>query len=235
MLLFLFACSADPSGVWLFHLAETPDAEECSTTVSHNFIAAGLPAESLDDSEWEIEASSTWSESSLFGLVSGAGAGYTLLLDGRIYESADGASFTYARSAVDDESWSHPSGYVWNASGAASVERVVSANLEEGWTGTWSSVASTSEDYEESDGWSEEIGIGAVGQIPSGEHLVEDDGADGEVAVDNGFDTLDCADEPCQLTITTDCAIEWSLSAELTDLAAEDYEAVAGYETDAGY
>ncbi|HJN77460.1 MAG TPA: hypothetical protein QGF58_26280 [Myxococcota bacterium] len=235
MVLLLFACKADPSGVWLFHLAETPDAEDCATTVSHDFVGAGLPGEDIDESEWQISETATWSESSLFGLVSALSEGYTLLLDGRIYTSADGATFTHSRASEDDESWIHPSGYQWSSSASASLEMTVTANLEEGWSGTWSSVDSTIEDYEESDGWSEEIGIGTTGQIPSDDHLVEEDDTGTEVPVSNLFEEIDCADDPCQLSISTDCSIDWSLSAELTSLTAEDFEAVAGYETDAGY
>ena len=235
MFVLLLACAPDPSGVWLFHVAETPEAEDCGTTVSHNFIDAGLPTEEIDESEWEISESAAWSEAAHFGLVSRAGEGFTLLLDGRIYDSEDGAAFTHLRSTEDDESMVHPSGYQWRASERSSLEVTITATLEQGWTGTWSSLDSATEDYQESDGWSEEIGIGATGQIPSATWLVEEDDTGAEVPVDNLFEELDCADEPCQLAVETECTLEFALSAELTDLTAEDFEAVAGYETDAGY
>jgi len=235
MLLLLTACSTDPSGVWLFHLAETPDGEDCGTTVSHNFIGAGLPTEEIDESEWEISESATWSESSLFGLVSATAEGFTLLLDGRIYEG-DGETFTHVRTTDEDQRWTHPTGYQWSASETSTLELKATSTLEKGaWTGSWSAVDSQVEDYEESDGWSEDIGIGTTGQIPAATVLVEQDEAGDEVPVANLYEELDCADEPCQLSIATDCATEWGLSGELTDLSAEDFEAVAGYETDAGY
>ncbi|MCP4807008.1 MAG: hypothetical protein GY913_26830 [Proteobacteria bacterium] len=229
----LVACAQNPEGVWLFHISETPDDAACGTVVSHNFVGAGLPAQALDEDEWELADSVTWSEAELFGLVSATDTGWVLLLDGGIYEaSAEDESLVFVeeREELSDANAQHPSGYVFEASMAKTAVRSVS--LDEG--ATWDVDSSDERSWAESDSWSEDIGIGANGEAPVGDYLVVDDGAGGEMAANNGFDVVDCADEPCQLSVSTVCSQSWVVRATKTDLSAEDFESVEPYETDAG-
>ena len=48
-------------------------------------------------------------------------------------------------------------------------------------------------------------------------------------------DLPDCSDDPCELQVESSCSLSFTLSAERTDLSAEDFEAVEPFEREAGY
>lgn len=233
MLLTLLACASNPEGVWLFHISETAEDASCEASVSHNVLDAGLPAEILDEDEWEISDTEAWSEAELFGLVSATDAGFVLLLDGGIYEASDEDEelvFTEVREELEDSSAEHPSGYVWRASTERSQTRTVS--LGDG--ATWDLESSDEQTWSESDSWPDDIGIGATGNIPVGDYLVVSDGAEGTLPASNVFDTLDCTSEPCQLSVSETCSRSWVVRATPTAIDPAEFDSVEPYETGAG-
>lgn len=233
MTLLLLACAQNPEGVWLFHISETPDDADCATSVSHNALAAGLPAEIEDEDEWERSDSETWSEAELFGLVTATSTGWVLLLDGGIYEASaedETPVFREEREEVASSADEHPSGYVYEADATATRTRTIT--LGEG--ASWDVESNDEATWAESDSWADDIGVGATGAIPFGDWLVVDDGAGGTAAAANAYDVLDCADEPCQLQVTETCSSSWVVRATKTELSPEDFEAVEPYETDPG-
>jgi hypothetical protein len=238
--LMLLACSGDPEAVWLFSIEEEVSDADCETTVSHNFVAAGLPFEEQDEEVWDLAESSSLSAHVLYGLVHQTASGWTLLLDGEIYEASPSESETLSFVAEyrteSSESEEHPSGYVFESGAeqelSLGVDLLVDGPLA---SGTWSSEEQARLEVAESDGFSaEEVGF-ATGQIPSDDYLVEDDGADGLQPALNEADVPDCSDDPCELQVESSCSLSFTLSAERTDLSAEDFEAVAPFERDAGY
>ncbi len=240
MFLMLLACAGNPEGVWLFSIEEEVSDADCETTVSHNFVAAGLPFEEQDEEVWDLQESVALSSHLLYGLIHQSADGWTLLLDGEIYEASVSESETLSFVGEDrtesSESQEHPSGYVYSASAEQELSLGVGLLVDgKVATGSWSSDEQARLEVAESDGFSaEEVGF-AVGQIPSDDYLVEDDGAEGLQPALNEPDVVDCGDDPCELQVDSSCSLSFSLSAERTDLSPEDFEAVEPFERDAGY
>ncbi len=235
----------DPTGVWLFTIAETAaTGDECDESVFHNFAEAELPEESEEESDWTEQESADQSERVTFGHIAASGDSYLLIIDGWVLPQAEGGSelqhtFQWEQSELRDSSASHAAGYLFiDETEQTETTRLVLTFPEtapkEGAaviTGTWESESTSLQSWEEADTWPDDEGfeIGETGQIPAGSWLVveETDTESGELvqsAAVNTRDASECSETPCVLTVNSACLYSYSLSAEHSDIDPSDID-----------
>jgi hypothetical protein len=243
MLALLTGCSG-ADGVWLFTLHVDPQAaEECISSLSHNFVDASQPAgdDTLDEDPWSSETLTEISGQAFFGLITSTADGAVLVVAGETYTGLQGEgggwTFDWTQSELVDDTDQHASGYGWTAYTVVEETTAFDLTLAAGSaTGELISDGSVDATYNESDAWGEEVAatIGSTGRIPASSYLVKDDGAGGTYPATNDLNLADCSSNPCTLGVTTACSLAVSLDAELTDLDPAAFGGIDGAGQDAG-
>lgn len=216
-------------GVWLVELP--PSAEEaCDSTLTENFENAD-PYDTPDtpDSEWTYEETTDASGSLFFvEVLEGKGGKAVLVLGSEaIPGTKDGNVYTFTWDDFENsvDSAEHESGYVYREEVNASSKTTLT--FEKGKsgtaTGTWSIDSSEEYVFAESDEWDESATGYWNGQIEDVSYSY----LDGDAS--NMYDSADCADERCRITISQTCS--GSLPVTMTWYASADddvYEGVSG-------
>ncbi len=249
------ACAPDIiDGVWQFSMQATDQsAEACTESVSHNFSFGWVPAEDVEDPDWNESEDEALSDQIFYGLITSTGPDAATLILGTeaypgVHESDGSWTFVWTSMTTSSDDDVHASGYQFSAT--ADQTREVTFELQNDGDvlqGTQYSNSSTTQNWTESDSWNTKAltpylaGAGTRGQIPSFNYLVTDDddpkSAPGSTMPQyNEGESFDCDDDLCMLNRMITCDDGWPIDAVRTTLSTgEDYEGVVGAGQASGY
>lgn len=230
-LLLLPGCATAPWGTWSFAVALTePVGDECTTSVSHNYSGADVPAETaVTDEAWTTSAEETYSEALFFGRVEESGQGAILIIGtDALPGSQDEAgvwTFAWTGETAGNDQATHASGYDYVYTHAAtSTLRVKGTVNNETFTGTWTRESTSRQKWDESDTWGDEAAayVGDNGETPAGTYLVLDDGSGAQVAANNARLAYDCENTGCTLSVEEGCGYTYDLTGQRTGFEGQD-------------
>lgn len=231
MILFLAGCATTPWGTWAFTLNVTePSADDCTTTVTHNFTGAHVPeSTAVDDEDWSTEDSAESSPVLFFGRIEEVGQGSMLIVGSEALPGTynDDGSWTFAWEGATSgsDSQSHASGYDYGHTfEKTSTLRVKGSFNNETFTGTYATEATDRNKWEESDTWSDEAAAyaGDNGDAPAGSYLVLTDGAGVEYPANNSRGAYDCDAADCSLQVEGACGYSYEISGQLTSFEGNE-------------
>ncbi len=235
--LLLTGC-AGVDGTWMFTRSLTiATGEECTSSVTHDFVGAYPPPTLADDSAWTESDTSEVSSDVFFGRVDQEGKVAVLIVGESAYpgqKQEDGSwVFSWDHTSAGRQNDTHESGYQFVYSYEATTTTRVSGTFGgDGFTGTWEDTSQSLLSWTESDTWSEDVAvsIGSTGQIPSSSYLLKLDLDGNEVAATNDYVTPDCDVSGCLLTVSAACGYSYDMTGQRTGFAGSD----ADWTSDAG-
>lgn len=213
-LLLLAGCggSSDPTGLWLLNLALDPAdhaGQTCNQDVTENFAHAAWPVEEQAESNWtETESQTSTGIAVLVRIETLEDGGAVLFFADAIFpgqeDEGGGWQFGWTDEQVSSYEQTHAEGYAYQETESATAALSWSLALaDSAVTGTWAATTDSTSDWRESDGWdSDEVGLSS-GQIPASAWL--EDTEDVWASVENEPDSSDCDEDPCRLTVSSQC------------------------------
>lgn len=231
MVLMLLVACAPAWGTWMFTKEVTlATGDECTDSISHNFVGAYEPVEVGDDPSWTELDTGAQSSEVFFGRLEEAGEGAVLIVGTEALPGTmqkDGSwLFYWTNSASGAEGLDHTTGYAWDYSYESSTKLLVQGTISgESFTGTWESETADVSSWTESDTWSEEaaVEVGGTGEIPSATYLYRvDTGTGAEETAENTQEEYDCGEAGCTLTVSEACAYRYTLTGSYTGFEPAD-------------
>jgi hypothetical protein len=222
-LLFLPACAPNEQ-IWLLQVTEGT-GESCETTVTHNFTSAYEPAGGVGP--WLEDTLSDQSDGLSFAQISFLDRDTAKLVIGAevwpgTSDGDGGWTFSWTGWRDDRSSREHDDGYRYTEQEMAERVETLRLTLDAGaGSGSWSVTQSTTFAYTESDQWDESAGL-LEGDIPADAWLVVDQGPLGATPVVNQYDTSECNEVTCALTLATVCEEAQDIAATFTGYTSEE-------------
>jgi hypothetical protein len=230
LLLLLTGCGTPLYGTWMFTTHMTlPTGDECTRSLSHNFIGAYEPVTADTDTGWVETDTGEESAEVSFGRIEKTATGAVMVLGTASLpgtQQDDGSwLFYWTNSTSGNLTDTHVSGYVFSHNYDSSSTLRISGTLEKGtFTGVYETEQANVDTWDEYDVWSEEaaVYVGEHGEIPSGDYLNRIDSTGTEVAATNGRQDYDCGASGCTLTVSATCAYRYDFDGVATDFSPDD-------------
>lgn len=237
-LLALLAGCGSVDGTWMFTREVTvATGDECTSGVTHDFVGAYPPADSVDDSAWTETDTAEVSSDVFFGRIDREGKSAVLIVGTSAWpgvKQADGSwVFSWNHTAAGQQNDQHETGYQYIYTyDTTNTTRVSGTFSGDSFIGKWEDTSESTSSWTESDTWSDEVAatVGPVGRVPASSYLLKLDSDGNEVAASNDYATPDCDVSGCLLTVTEACGYTY----ELTGVATVFSEADAPWTSDAG-
>lgn len=232
----LVGCNNGDGGIYLIQMPSSID-NDCTPTISENFINAD-PYEDIEvESDWIISEEEVESDSLFFAqIVKGKKKGYVLIIGNQVYpgeKDKDGYVFMWENSEqVDDSIEYAPSPYEYTQVSDRMRTTTVRFNKDRetgGFAGEWKTEVNSTDRITESDTWGEQVPI-ASGQIyNTASTYLEGDAT-------NSPDVSDCDSNNCFIEIGLQCAASANFTAAWTAFSEEGtFEHVKGAGQPSGY
>jgi hypothetical protein len=230
LLILLSACAGPVYGTWMFTEDVTlPTGEECTDSVSHNFVGAYEPIAVGDDPSWTETDTGELSPEVFFGRVERTADGAVMIVGSDALPGTqleDGSwLFFWTNTSTGSDSLDHVTGYAFDHSYTSSSTLRIAGTLQgSSFEGTWESETAANDAWTESDTWSDEAAgqVGSNGSIPASTYLLRIDDTGAESAATNSQLAYDCGDAGCTLTVQETCAYRYTLTGQATDFAPDD-------------
>lgn len=212
-------------GVWLLALGSASDGGGAATC-DENFNEADcpdLPDPPDPDPEWTGEVDNDASPELFFvQILEGGGDDAFLIVDDEVYPgeiSSNTMTFSWTHSVSSDTASEHDSGYRYEFSTSSSTRTVYEFDRDgSSLTGRRIDTTTSELNVSETDEWDgNDVGYGWG--------LIDND-VDVELTgnTTNLDDEDECAGGTCEVTITSELAVEYSLTGSLTDYDDETYD-----------
>jgi hypothetical protein len=225
LLVSLLGCASPVIGTWMFTRQVTPNTgDECTTSLTHNFVGAYEPIQPGEDTAWESATTGEYSPELFFGRVEQADGGDAVLIIGTaILPGTRGKggewAFTWTGSDDANETDTHISGYQYVHDSSTSEKLVIAGDFGGGeFSGSHDTETSSTGSWTENDVWSPEAAayVGESGQIPASSYLLRIDTNGAESAAYNAREAYDCGQSGCTMTRQQTCAYRYDLTAVMT-------------------
>lgn len=210
-------------GIWLLR-AEYNDDDSCTELMDHNFE----DSYTQDEGPWTETDVLDYSDSLGFVQISQLDQENAVMVSGtQVWpgtSSGDGWVFAWDANDVEGHTKEHEEGYTFQETttrtDSSSLSLTITGDLAQG---TWTFASEADVLWRESDTWDSEVGLG-VGDIPSAEYLVYDEGeAEGLPRYNLGVEG-ECSGAQCELRTNTVCSGSATISLTRT-----------GYDEEAAY
>ena len=234
LFLHLLACgAATPAwGTWMFTRQVTlATGDECTNTVSHNFIGAYEPIVAGEDTAWTTGESAEYSPEVFFGRLEATAEedGAVLILGTDALpgqRQGDGTwLFYWTRTDAGGDTTHHAVGYDYAHTYDSSTTLRISGDFAaDAFEGTHETETQRTDTWSESDVWNTDaaVYVGENGEMPVGDWLrvVGQDGL--ETNAGNARETYDCGESGCTLSVAPACAYRYTLTGVATSFAPDD-------------
>ena len=225
-------------GTWMFTREVTvATGDECTSGVTHDFVGAYLPSDSVEDTAWTETDTTEVSSDVFFGRVDLEGKSAVLIVGASAWpgvkQSGGSWVFSWDHNETGQESDQHETGYQYTSTYDTTYTTRVSGTFSaKTFTGTWEDTSASTSSWTESDLWSEDVAntIGTVGRVPASSYLLKLNSEGNEISASNEYATPDCDVSGCLLTVTQACGYTYDLTGAATGFS----EADAPWTSDAG-